>query len=149
VRKNLAVAELGDLLELPLNATLATYRRDGSVLLSPVWHEWRDGGFSIMTGDTDVKLRHVEQQGRAAAVVSDNVFPFRGIEVSGSPSVVRDEQFGLETLRRIVVRYLGEAAAQVYMAQVHDGMVVIRLQPGQLRTWDFIDDAAVFGRAAE
>jgi len=47
VRTNLTIADLGDLLELPIVAVLATYRRDGSVLLSPVWHEWRDGGFSI------------------------------------------------------------------------------------------------------
>ena len=39
MRKNLPVEELGDFLEQPFNATLATYRRDGSVLLSPVWYD--------------------------------------------------------------------------------------------------------------
>lgn len=47
MRKGLTPEELGDLLELPLVAVLATYRRDGSVLLSPVWHQWRDGGFDV------------------------------------------------------------------------------------------------------
>ena len=47
MRRNLSVEQLGELLERPFNATLATYRHDGTVLLSPVWHEWRDGGFSI------------------------------------------------------------------------------------------------------
>ena len=41
MRKHLAIEELGDLVELPLLAVLATHRRDGSVLLSPVWPEWR------------------------------------------------------------------------------------------------------------
>jgi len=41
VRTNLTIADLGDLLELPIVAVLATYRRDGSVLLSPVWHAIR------------------------------------------------------------------------------------------------------------
>jgi PPOX class probable F420-dependent enzyme len=149
VRKNLSIEELGDLLELPFNATLATYRRDGSVLLSPVWHEWRDGGFSIMTGEDDVKVRHAEQQGRAVAVVSDNDFPFRGIEVSGSPTVVRDPEFGMQTLTRLAVRYLGEAAGKVYAARSHGGVVVIRLEPGRLRTWNFVDDAAAFGQTPE
>jgi hypothetical protein len=72
VRKGLSIDELGDLLERPFNATLATYRRDGSVLLSPVWHEWREGG-----------------------------------------------------------------------------MVVIRLVPGRLRTWDFADDYALAGSLTE
>jgi PPOX class probable F420-dependent enzyme len=149
VRKGLSIDELGDLLERPFNATLATYRRDGSVLLSPVWHEWRDGGFSIFTGENDIKLRHIEQQGRAAAVVSDNELPFRGIEVSASPTIVRDGQFAAESFRRIATRYLGEQRAQVYMEGAGGGMVVIRLLPGRLRTWDFADDYALAGNLPE
>jgi PPOX class probable F420-dependent enzyme len=143
VRKDLAVEELGDLLELPFNATLATYRRDGSVLLSPVWHEWRDGGFSIFTGASDVKVRHIERQGRAAAVVSDNAVPFRGIEVSGTPTIERDPAFVRATLERIARRYLGDAEAEVYMATLVAPNVVIRLTPGRLRTWDFADEHAL------
>jgi PPOX class probable F420-dependent enzyme len=149
VRKGLAVEELGDLLERPFNATLATYRRDGSVLLSPVWHEWRDGGFTIFTGTGDVKLRHIENQGRAVVVVSDNELPFRGIEVSASPTIVRDEHYTREAFRRIATRYLGEQRARVYMASAGAGMVVIRLVPGRLRTWDFADDYATFGGLPE
>ncbi|HYB47740.1 MAG TPA: hypothetical protein VED20_10335 [Streptosporangiaceae bacterium] len=47
MRTNLTVGGLGDLLEEPLVAVLATLRGDGTVLLSPVWHEWRDGGFNV------------------------------------------------------------------------------------------------------
>jgi hypothetical protein len=68
VRKGLSVAEPGDLLERPINATLGTYCRDGSVLLSPVWHERRDGGFNIATTADDVKARHIKRQMRASAV---------------------------------------------------------------------------------
>jgi PPOX class probable F420-dependent enzyme len=145
VRKGLSVADLGDLLERPFNATLATYRRDGSVLLSPVWHEWRDGGFSIITGEDDVKLRHIERQGRAAAVVSDNGFPFRGIEVSCSPTIERDPAFARETLGRIARRYLGEQVGERYIESSGEGSVVIRMVPGQLRTWDFADEPETFG----
>ena len=41
--------DLGDLAGLRLLAVLGTYRRDGTVLLSPVWHEWREGGFGVVT----------------------------------------------------------------------------------------------------
>ncbi len=140
MRKGLAVEELGDLLERPFNATLATYRRDGSVLLSPVWHEWRDGGFSIFTGVSDVKLRHIEREGRAVAVVSDNEPPFRGIEVSGTPTIVRDPAVVAATLERITHRYLSPKSAAAYLATFNDPSVVIRLEPGTLRTWDFADD---------
>ena len=41
MRTNLTVEDLGDLLDRPLIAVLATLRTDGTVLLSPVYHEWR------------------------------------------------------------------------------------------------------------
>ena len=47
VRTNLTVEDLGNLLDKPLVAVLATLRTDGTILLSPVYHEWRDGGFNI------------------------------------------------------------------------------------------------------
>jgi PPOX class probable F420-dependent enzyme len=150
VRKGLSIDELGDFLERPFNATLATYRRDGSVLLSPVWHEWRDGGFSIFTGADDIKVRHIEHQGRAAAAVSDNELPLRGIDVSCTPTIVRDPQFARETFARIATRYLGPRRAQIYMQGMTSGrLVVIRLMPGRLRTWDFADDYASFGGPPE
>ena len=148
MRKNLSLEELGDLLERPFNATLATYRRDGSVLLSPVWHEWRDGGFSIITGVGDVKLRQIEQRGLAAAVVADNDPPFRGIEVSCAPTIVRDSQVAQDTFRRIAVRYLGPQQAKAYVDRLVEQMVVIRLVPGRLRTWDFADDYELSGETA-
>jgi hypothetical protein len=51
MRRDLTMDDLGDLAELRLLAVLATYRPDGTVLLSPVWHEWRDGGFRLEPGD--------------------------------------------------------------------------------------------------
>ena len=42
MRKDLGPQDLGDLLEQPLVAMLATYRADGTALLSPVWHEWHE-----------------------------------------------------------------------------------------------------------
>jgi hypothetical protein len=49
MRRNLTMADLGDLVDLRLLAVLATYRSDGTVLLSPVWHEWRDRSFHVVT----------------------------------------------------------------------------------------------------
>jgi PPOX class probable F420-dependent enzyme len=148
VRKNLSVEELGDLLERPFNATLATYRRDGSVLLSPVWHEWRDGGFSIGTFVDDIKLRQIEQRGLAAVVVADNEAPYRGIEVSGEPTIVHDVDLAYATFRRIAQRYLGSERAKPYLEKLVEPMVIIRLVPGRLRTWDFADDEELSGATA-
>ena len=72
MRKCLAVEDLGDLLEQPLLAVLATQRRDGSVLLSPVWHEWHDEGFSVATNSDGAKLRQLRRDPRASIVVCEH-----------------------------------------------------------------------------
>jgi PPOX class probable F420-dependent enzyme len=134
MRKDLRPEQLGDLLERPFVAVLATYRPDGSVLLSPVWHEWRDGGFNVATGSGDIKVSHLRRDPRASIVVYEHEPPYRGIEVRGE---ARLEPAG-DAVRRIATRYLGEAGAAAY-AESADDDTLIRLEPGRLRAWDFAD----------
>jgi PPOX class probable F420-dependent enzyme len=135
VRRNLGADDLGDLLEQPLVAVLATYRRDGTVLLSPVWHEWQDGGFNVVTNGDGVKVRHLRRDPRAAIVVCESRPPYRGIEVQGE---ARLEAIG-GAVRRIARRYLGERGAAAYVQSARDD-TLIRLEPGRLRAWDFADE---------
>jgi PPOX class probable F420-dependent enzyme len=137
VRKGLSIDELGDLVELPLLAVLATYRRDGTVLLSPVWHEWRDGGFGVVTRSRDGKAAHLRRDPRASIVVCEHEPPYRGVELRCTPRLVTA---GVEdAVLRIASRYLGREAGAAYAANGDDDLL-IRLEPGDLRTWDFADD---------
>jgi PPOX class probable F420-dependent enzyme len=136
VRKGLAVADLGDLVDLPLLAVLATYRADGTALLSPVWHEYRDGGFNVCTSEGDIKARHLRRDPRAGLVVAEPVPPYRGVEVTTEATFVRD---GVEaTVERVAIKYLGEAKGRQYAQSAPDD-IVVRLEPGRLRAWDFSD----------
>ena len=139
VRRNLAIADLGDLVELPLVAVLATRRADKSVLLSPVWHEYRDGGFNVCTSHNDVKVRHLRRDPTAALVLAESLPPYRGVELTTDPSFNGDDVIG--TVTRIAVRYLGSDAGLAYAASAPDD-IVIRLEPGRVRAWDFADAAA-------
>jgi PPOX class probable F420-dependent enzyme len=137
MRRNLTMSDLGDLAALPLLAVLATYRRDGAVLLSPVWHEWRDGGFGFVTGSRGVNAAHLRRDPRASIVVCEQAPPYRGVEVR---CLARLETAGAaEAVRRIASRYLGEAAGAAYARGSGDDLV-IRLEPGELRAWDFADE---------
>jgi nitroimidazol reductase NimA-like FMN-containing flavoprotein (pyridoxamine 5'-phosphate oxidase superfamily) len=80
VRKHVSPDDLGDLLDRPLVAVLATHREDGDALLSPAWHEWRDGGFDVITSADGVKVRHLQRDPRANIVVYEHEFPYRGDE---------------------------------------------------------------------
>ena len=137
MRKNLAPSDLGDLLELPLVAVLATYREGGDVLLSPVWHRWRDGGFDVVTSSDSVKAQHLRRDPRASIVVYEHVPPYRGLELRCRPHFVTD---GVrETAETIAIRYLGAEEGRRYVDLETDD-TVLRLEPGVLRCWDFADD---------
>ena len=135
MRKGLSPDELGGLLERPLVAVLATYRANGDVLLSPVWHRWRAGGFDVVTGGDDVKARHLRGDSRASILVYEHDPPYRGIEVRGHAVLGRANG---EIVRDIAVRYLGAEEGAAYADRGFDD-TLIRLEPGRLRAWDFAD----------
>jgi PPOX class probable F420-dependent enzyme len=137
MRRDLTMDDLGDLAELRLLAVLATYRRDGTVLLSPVWHEWRDGGFQVVTGSHDVKAAHLRRDPRASIVVCEHTPPYRGVEVRCHARLVT-AAVG-DAVARIASRYLGAEAGAAYAQSAADDLL-IRLQPGDLRAWDFADE---------
>ena len=119
-----------------LLAVLATYRREGTVLLSPVWHEWHESGFNVVTSASDVKASHLRRDPRASIVVCEDGPPNRGIEVRATArlSALEDRT----VVRRIAARYLGADAGEQY-AETEGDDLLVRLEPGNLRAWDFAD----------
>jgi PPOX class probable F420-dependent enzyme len=138
MRKDLTVGDLGDLLDTPLVAVLATIRTDGSILLSPVYHEWRDGGFNIWVEQQNVKARHLRRDPRATILVAESDPPMRAVEVRGRARFI--EEGVSETALRIVTRYEGpeESASDVEAMRGTD--VIIRIEPGEIRVWDYADE---------
>jgi PPOX class probable F420-dependent enzyme len=125
--------EIEEFLAQPLVSTLATYRRDGTVLQSPVWQEWRDGGFHVLLGREDIKSRHVRRDPRVGLVVYEHTPPYRGVEASGRGTLV--EGIYAEVLSRMGPRYLPDGLP----TQVARHGVVLRLVPERLRSWTFED----------
>jgi PPOX class probable F420-dependent enzyme len=137
MRRDLTMDDLGDLAELRLLAVLATYRHDGAVLLSPVWHEWRDGGFHVVTGSRDVKAAHLRRDPRASIVVCEHSPPYRGVELRCRAQL--RTAGAADAVQRIASRYLGPQAGAAYAERGGDDLL-IRLEPGDLRAWDFADE---------
>jgi PPOX class probable F420-dependent enzyme len=129
--------DLGDLVELPLLAVLATYRRDGSVLLSPVWHEWHDEGFNVATSSRGVKAAHLRRNPKASLVVCEHAPPYRGVEARCEVRLVAT---GVPACaERIATRYLGPEAGPAYAAMAADDLL-LRFEPHAVRAWDFADE---------
>jgi PPOX class probable F420-dependent enzyme len=118
-------------------ATLATLCADGSILLAPVWHEWRDGGFNVIVGADDVKARNIQRDPRVSLSVYEDDPPYAGVELRGQATVASADDDSL--IRRLAIRYLGEQAGNAYATSSTDPQVVVRLEPGTLRSWDYSD----------
>jgi PPOX class probable F420-dependent enzyme len=137
LRRKLPLSELADFLALPIVAVLATYRRDGGVLLSPVWHQWRDGGFDVVSAPDDIKVRHLRRDPRASILVYGNDLPYCGVEIRTTAQLSEIDR--ADFVREMSIRYLGQEAGEAYAADSADS-ILIRLEPGHLRTWDFADE---------
>jgi PPOX class probable F420-dependent enzyme len=137
VRRNLRIEDLDGFLDEPIVAVLATLGRDGTVLLSPVWHEWREGGFNVWTGADDVKTRHLRRDPRASILVAESQPPLRGVEVRCRVEIVEDRAH--EAAVRVASRYIGPEKGAAYVGS-GGNEVTIRLEPGELRVWDFADE---------
>jgi PPOX class probable F420-dependent enzyme len=141
MRKGPQPEELGDLLSQRRVAILATHLADGSTLLAPVWHEWSDGGLTIVIDGNDAKFRNIRRDLRVSVVVAEDDPPYRGIEVRGEVRFI--EASAEPMLRRLAERYLGTRDVEAYLARMRewtDQAQVIMVEPGVLRAWDFVDE---------
>jgi hypothetical protein len=86
-----------------------------------------------------VKARHLRRDPRASIVVCDDGPPYRGLELRARTHLSIPEDRTI--LRRIATRYLGPEAGERYAETAGDDLL-IRLEPGELRAWDFADDFA-------
>ncbi|HEV7809317.1 MAG TPA: TIGR03618 family F420-dependent PPOX class oxidoreductase [Candidatus Limnocylindrales bacterium] len=139
MRTNLGLADLGDLLDLPIIAVLATNRADGTVMLSPVWFEWDGEAVVVWTsGPNEGKVRHLARDPRATVVIAEQDRPYRGLEVTGRAELTSD---GFDAaIRRISARYVGPEAADGLADGALEPGILVRVIPDRLRAWDFLDD---------
>jgi Pyridoxamine 5'-phosphate oxidase len=137
MRRDIPLDELADFLALPIASVLATYRRDGGVLLSPVWHRWRDGGFDVTCFPGDIKVKHLQNDPRTSLLVYDQAPPYRGVEIRTNAVLSEIDARGFDD---VAVHYLGEEAGKAYAGQITGNLILVRLEPGSIRTWDFADE---------
>jgi hypothetical protein len=113
-------------------------RKDGSVLLSPVCHDWRDGGFNLWITEEDVKAKHLRRDPRATVVVAESQTPYRGVDVRGVVELLDHNVF--EVAAAIMARYLGGEGGRLREGLPRDAPHRASGAPGNLRAWDFTDE---------
>jgi hypothetical protein len=142
MRRNLQPSDLGDLLDLPLNAVLGLHRQGGSILLTPVWHLFKQGSFYFQVPGRDRKIAMLQQDPRCSILIAENEHPYRAIEARGEGRISTDDymDIGTEIVRRYVAAYDPGKSASDYL--LDDG-VIVRVEPTAIRAWDYADAAYV------
>jgi hypothetical protein len=69
--------------------------------------------------------------------VFDHSWPARGVEVRGLARIGAEGR--AELSRRLSIRYLGPVNGNAYADRMAPGLV-IRVEPGIVRAWDFVDE---------
>jgi PPOX class probable F420-dependent enzyme len=141
MNRGLSPDQLDGLLDEVRLAALATVRQDGSVMLSPIWYIWEDDGFTLGIAAGDGKLKHMAREPRVTIVVAEDALPYRGFEIRGRAQLT-DIPYA-PVIRRIARRYVGPRGEGFY-ADGEAG-VVVRIESGDRRGWDFRDDLAAMG----
>lgn len=138
MRRNLDPSELGDLLDRPLNAVLGLHRKNGSILLTPVWHLFRQGSFYVQVPGGDRKIAMLQMDPRCSILVAENEHPYRGIEVNGEARLSTGDypEVGTDIVRRYVEAYDPGAKVADYLLE---GGVIVRIEPTATRAWDYAD----------
>lgn len=152
----MSVSEREAFLAETRSAVLSIAEPDGGTVASPVWYLYEPGGdITMHLNDPSVKLRALQQSGRATLTVQDEGDilgtgrPPRYVSVTGS--VVEDRVFDLDVdgmeIWTAITRYLGMEIGQRYIDKggesylVGDSDVamprVIRVRPERWFTRDY------------
>jgi Pyridoxamine 5'-phosphate oxidase len=142
MRRNLRPEDLGDLLDQPRNAIIGLHAADGSILLTPVWFLFRDGKFRFQVPGGDRKISLLRDDARISMLVAEEERPYRAIELKGVAHIATQgyARDGLEIVRRYVEAFDPEADPADYLLE---GGVVVRIEPGTVRAWDYADTTYV------
>lgn len=122
---------------------LSTIGPDGVPDPVGMWFVLRDGDIWMRTYASSQKARNVERDPRVAILVEDgdSYTELRGVQISGTLEISRDEDLICEIAAELLVKYEGlarehvSAAREAYRAKAPK-QVAMRLVPIRTVSWD-------------
>jgi PPOX class probable F420-dependent enzyme len=126
------------LLSGPNLARLAYLGLDGRPRVVPIWFEYVDGDFIMITGPKAAKVPPLQANGAVAISIDSSSPPYHVLLVNGDATVEPTVGMAPE-YPNIVERYLGSAGAKAYLARMNvKQQVRIRVHPASWRILDFV-----------
>jgi PPOX class probable F420-dependent enzyme len=124
--------EINQILAKPINAVVATNRREGPPQLTPVWFYWDGERFYFSTTRDRAKYPNLKRDPSIALIVDDQE-SHKYIAAYGKAEII--EENVAEATRPIVSRYLsGDALARFEAGVMDANRVVVALRPEKIVT---------------
>ncbi len=98
----------------PINAILATNRRDGAPHISPIWYLYEEGRFYISLGANSVKARNVRRDPRVSLCIDEGHPEGRAVTVDGRAELIDDESPWRDDLNWRITRHYHETEAAAH-----------------------------------
>ena len=76
-------ADLERFVAAPRIAMLSYVKRDGTPAQAPIWYQYRDGRFAMVTSKTSPKAKALARAKRACLTIQDEMPPYRAVIVDG------------------------------------------------------------------
>jgi PPOX class probable F420-dependent enzyme len=126
------------LLSGPNLARLAYLGLDGRPRAVPIWFEYVDGDFIMVTGPKAAKVAPLQANGAVALTIDSSSPPYHVLLVNGDATVEPTVGMAPE-YPHIVERYLGSAGAAAYLSRMNvKRQMRIRVHPVSWRILDFV-----------
>lgn len=133
-------SELEKFVSAPRIAILSYTKRDGTPAQTPIWYEYRDGQFLMVTSTTSPKAKALGRTKRACMTIQDEMPPYRAVIIDGDVAL-SDAPIEGGITRDLAVRYFGRISAAEYEKMTLEdnrktGLSLITLAPTRVRGFD-------------
>jgi PPOX class probable F420-dependent enzyme len=126
--------------DAPRIAVLSYVKRDGTPAQAPIWYQYRDGVFRMVTSKTSPKAKALARARRACLTIQDEMPPYRAVIVDGDVTLTHvPVEGGINSW--LAMHYFGRLGGREYEKMTADenrktGLSLVTIQPTRVRGFD-------------
>lgn len=133
-------ADLERFVAAPRIAVLSYVKRDGTPAQAPIWYQYRDGRFYMVTATTSPKAKALARAQRACLTIQDEVPPYRAVVVDGAVSLA-DAPLEGGVNAWLATHYFGRLGGREYARMTAEenrktGLSLVTFEPVRVRGFD-------------
>jgi PPOX class probable F420-dependent enzyme len=135
-----APADLERFVDAPRIAILSYVKRDGTPAQAPIWYQYRDGRFAMVTSTTSPKAKALTRTTRACLTIQDEMPPYRAVIVDGDVTLTDvPVEGGINSW--LAMHYFGRLGGREYEKMTAEenrktGLSLISFEPTRVRGFD-------------